>query len=473
MRYSVLLCCLLGATLSAQTFDVVIHGGRVIDPETKIDAIRDVGIRSGSIAAISETPLQGKTTIDATGLVVAPGFIDLHSHGQDDENYRYKAMDGVTTALELERGAYPVGAWYRAREGKALINFGASSGHLPARMSAMGDPPEFLPSQRAAKEVATAAEQKQTLEYLRLGLTEGGLGVGMGIAYVPAASKSEILDVFQLAGRFHAPVFVHMRAPGRKDPGVVESLQEMIADSIISGAPVHIVHVNSMSGPALPQALAMIDSAHKNGVDITTETYDYTAGNTRLDSAIFNPGWQEALEITYKDLLWVATGERLTAETFSTHRKEGGPVIVFSMKDADIDLAVSHPGVIIASDGWIDNGKGHPRGAGCFARVLSTYVLERKALTLMEAIRKMSLLPALRLEGISPAMHRKGRLQPGADADIAIFDPATIRDNATYQNPAQYSSGMRYVLVHGQLVVRDGELLTGVYPGTGVTARFF
>src|ERR1043165_7280019 len=128
---------------SSAEFDVVLANGRVMDPESHLDAVRYVGIRNGKIAAISTRPLRGRTVIDAKGLVIAPGFVDLHSHGQDDENYRYKARDGVTTALEMEVGAWPVDGWYKAREGKALVNFGASSGHIPARIAIMHDSGTF------------------------------------------------------------------------------------------------------------------------------------------------------------------------------------------------------------------------------------------------------------------------------------------------------------------------------------------
>src|ERR1700688_1673573 len=143
------LLSIIPSLLAAQTYDVVLQGGRVLDPESGLDAVRSVGIKGKTVAAISNRPIRGKIEIDAAGLVVAPGFIDLHSHGQTPENYRYKAMDGVTTALELEVGVSPVSEWYRAREGKALVNFGASSGHIPARMAVMHDSGEFLPRDAA------------------------------------------------------------------------------------------------------------------------------------------------------------------------------------------------------------------------------------------------------------------------------------------------------------------------------------
>jgi N-acyl-D-aspartate/D-glutamate deacylase len=461
------LFALFTTALYAQTYDVVLSNGRVMDPESGLDAVRNVGIRGHSIAAISQRPLQGRTTIDATGLVIAPGFIDLHSHGQDDENYRYKARDGVTTALELEVGVSPVAPWYAAREGKSLINFGATSGHIPARMAVMHDTGGLLPHDEAAHRRATLSEQRETLDLIRKGLDEKALGIGLGIAYVPTATHPEILDVIRIAADRKVPVFVHMRSPGAIEPGsVTESLQEMIADAAITGASIHVVHITSMANAQTGLMLEMIAGARKHGLDITTEAYPYTAGETRLDSAIFDGDWQHQLGVTYKDLQWVATGERLTAQTFAQYRKDGGFVIIHSIPEEAARQAMANPDVIIASDGMIFNGTGHPRGAGTYARVLGHYARDEKALTLMSAIRKMTILPANRLK-----LEQKGRLKLGADADITVFDPARVIDKATFEKPNQYSEGIPFVLVNGVLVVRDGKIVEGVKPGVGIKAR--
>ncbi|MBM3784327.1 MAG: amidohydrolase family protein [Acidobacteria bacterium] len=468
----VFLGALSASALVAQNrFDVAVNGGRVLDPESGLDGIRSLGIRNGMIAAISAAPLSAKKVIDAKGLVVSPGFIDLHSHGQSDENYRYKARDGVTTALELEVGVSPMKKWVDERRGKSLIHYGASIGHIPARMAAMDDTSEWLPAGPAATRAASDPEQVKTLELIRAGLRDGGVGIGMGIAYTPFASRSEILDVFRVAANAGVPIFVHMRAAGRKDPGMVDALQEMISDAAISGAAVHIVHLNSSSGKSFELGLSMVRGARARGVDVTTEAYPYIAGMTRLDSAIFNPGWREALEADFGDLLWIATGERLNAETFEKRRKEGGTVVAFTMREQDIELAMAAPDVMVASDGWITNGKGHPRAAGCYARVLAHYVRERKVCTLMDAVRKMSLLPAKRLEKFVPSMRKKGRIQVGAHADLAVFDAAKVQDKATYENPAQYSEGIPHVLVMGVPVVENSKLAEGVFPGQPVLGK--
>ncbi len=467
-----ILFALMAGVVSAQTYDIVLTGGRVMDPESGLDAVRNVGIRGHSIAAISAAPLRGTTVVDVKGLVVAPGFIDLHSHGQDDENYRYKAHDGVTTALELEVGVSPVGAWYAQREGKALINFGATAGHIPARIAVMHDPGTFLPTGPAAHRLATAEEMHATEDLIRRGLDEHALGIGIGIAYIPSATHPEILSIMRIAADRHVPCYVHIRSPGPLEPGsVTESIEEMIAGAAITGASVHIVHLTSMAMGQTGLAIEMIEGARKRGLDITTEAYPYTAGQTRLDSAVFDNGWQERMGITYKDLQWVATGERLTAESFARYRKEGGSVILHAIPEEAARQAVAHPDVMIASDGLLASGKGHPRGAGTYARVLGHYSRDEKIVPLMTALRKMTLLPARRLEAASPQMALKGRVKVGADADLTIFDPARVIDKATFEKPDQYSEGFAHVLVNGVFVIRDGKFVEHVTPGAAIRAR--
>jgi len=462
------LASIVSALLALQagaSYDIVIRNARVLDPATNLDAVRSIGISGKKIAALSADPLRGRIEIDASGLVAAPGFIDLHSHGQTPENYRYKAMDGVTTALELEVGVSPVGEWYKAREGRSLVHFGASAGHIPARMAVMKDSGGLLPRDAAMNRAATPDEQTAIEAIVRRDLDEGGVGMGMGITYTPTATRDEILGLFQLAARFRRPVFVHMRGGD-----VVASLQEVITDAAVTGAPLHVVHINSAATSRTPIALQMIDGARARGLDVTTEAYPYTASMTEIASAAYS-GWEQREPEFFSRLLWPATGERLTRESFATYRKQGGFVIQFGNTDDMVRAAIAHPAVMIASDGIIENGKGHPRGAGTFARVLGKYVREEKALSLMDAVRKASLMPAQRLEAFAPAMRQKGRLSAGADADIVVFDPGRVIDKATFENAAQYSEGFRDVLVEGTFVVRDGKLQEGVMPGQAIRAR--
>ena len=450
--------------LMAQQYDVVLANGRVMDPESGLDAVRNIGITGGRIAAISESPLQGRSVVDVRGLVVAPGFIDLHVHSHTPEAYGFKARDGVTTALELEVGVWPVRPWYAAREGKTLINFGATSGHIPATMAVLGDTSGLLPREETANHVATAAEVHKIRDDLRQGLDQGALGIGLGINYLPNASREEILDIFQLASDRKVPIFVHVRHGGPVEPGVEDAVQEVIADSAATGASLHVVHITSVGLRQTPTLLRMIRGARARGLDVTTEAYPYTAGMTDLGSAIFNPGWQEHQGgITYHDLQWAATGERLTEETFAKYRKQGGMVAIHSIPEEVVRLALADPMVMIASDSILANGKGHPRAAGTYARVLGRYVREQHVLTLMDALRKMTVMPADRIR--QPNL---GRIKVGADADITVFDPARVTDRATFEKPAQYSEGIPFVLVNGVFVVKNSEIVAGATPGRGV-----
>ena len=456
---------------SADSYDLVILNGRVIDPESRTDAIRNLGVSNGVIKAITTGKLDGRTVIDARGLIVSPGFIDLHEHGQDEDNYRFKAMDGVTTALELEVGTGDVDAWYAQRERKSLINYGVSAGHLAARMAAMHEPVTFLPTGAAARRPATDAEIDEMKQRLEQGLRRGAVAVGFGIQYTPNASRWEILEMFRVAARYGASCHVHMRHAGVKEPGSsIQALEEVISAAAITGAPLHVVHVQSTGGPATPKLLQIISEAKARKLDVATECYPYIAGMTDIKSAIFDEGWQQVFDIDYKDLQWAATGERLTKETFDKYRKTGGMVAVFSMTEEIVTAAIKSPLTMIASDGILENGKGHPRTAGTYSRVLGRYVREQGALSLMDALTKMTLMPAQRLEMRVPSMKKKGRIRIGADADLTIFDPQSIIDKSTFQDPAKYSEGIRFVVVNGVLVVKDGQLQPGVHPGRPVRA---
>ncbi len=476
-----IICCLFASLIvpsssfsnPREIYDIVIVNGRVIDPESGLDAVRNVGVSAGTIKAVTANRLSGRTMIDAKGLIVSPGFIDLHQHGQNEENYRFKVMDGVTTALELEVGTGDVDGWYAEREGKATINYGVSIGHLAARMAAMHDPIEFLPSGEAARRAATDAEIAEMKAQLEHGLQRGAVAVGFGIQYVPHASHWEILEMFRVAAQFGASCHVHLRNAGLKEPASsTQALEEVIAAATITGAPLHVVHIQSTGGKATPKLLQMIAEARSRKLDITTECYPYIAGMTDIKSAIFNEGWQEVFGIDYRDLQWAATGERLTKESFERYRKVGGFVAMFSMTEEIVETAVKNPLTMIASDGILEKGKGHPRTAGTYTRVLGKYVRERAVLSLMDALRKMTLMPAQRLERRVPSMKNKGRIRVGADADLVVYDAQHVIDRSTYDEPAKYAEGMKYVLVNGVVVVKEGQLQTGVHPGRPVRAPY-
>jgi dihydroorotase len=479
----------LAVPASSQELDLVLAGGRVMDPASGLDAVRHLGIRGGRVVAVSETPLTGRTAIDVSGLVVAPGFVDLHAHGQNDASNRLQAADGVTTALELEIGVWPVGPWLESRRGSALLNYGATAGHLPARAKLMHGvdaghtslPTEAAreamraagPSPDYSHKAATPEEIERLGGLIERGLDEGGLGVGMGITYTPAATHAEILHVFGVAAKRKVPVFVHLRANQSFSDrrSAVGPFQEVIADAAATGASLHVVHLNSTADEEARVCLEMIRGARARGLDVTTESYPYTAGSTRLESALFDD-WGALNEERYDRLQWIATGERLTKETFEKYRKQGGWVIIHGRSEETMEWIVAQPDVMVASDGipFID-GVSHPRGAGTFSRILGHYVRERGALSLMDALAKMTIQPARRLEAVSPAMARKGRIETGADADLTVFDPSTVLDRSTYESPALPSAGIVHVLVGGTFVVRDGAVVDGVYPGQPIVGE--
>ena len=453
------------------TYDLVIRGGRVIDPESGLDAIKNVGVRGGRIGTLTDAPLEGDLVIDAEGLVVAPGFIDLHSHGQDAENYEVQARDGVTTALELEVGAGDIDSWYEIRSGTSLVNFGASVGHIPVRIQVMDDPGDFLPVADAAYREATADELGRIKEGVELGLRRGALAVGFGLDYTRGCSRWEVIEVFRIAAKYGAPCHVHIRGKGHQDPmSSIEAAGEVIAASAVTGAPLHIVHIQSTGMHATGNTLAMIRGARERGLDVTTECYPYSAGMTAIDSALFSEGWQQKYGISYDSLQWAETGERLTSSTFAEYRETGGMVIVHSTPQDAVDTAVTSPLCAIATDGFLRGGKGHPRTAGTYSLILGRYVRERGLLSLSDALSKCSLMPAQRLQDRSPAFAKKGRIGRGTDADIVVFNPDTVIDNSTYEDPSLPPTGIEHVIVGGTQVVEASEVVEGVSPGQGIRA---
>ncbi|HWZ83511.1 MAG TPA: amidohydrolase family protein [Terriglobales bacterium] len=480
MRFlSVCALVLLSSLAQAQQYDLVIEGGRVLDPESGLDAVRNVGIVGGKIVRISSDPLKGKKSIAARGLVVAPGFIDLHQHGQELESQRVKAFDGVTTALELEIGVPDVAAFLHSKQGHSLINYGTAASHLAARAEAFGAPlaaastthagiPEILPKSGPATDQHATAEQMEAIKKkLRSELDAGALAVGMGIQYSPGATRQEVIETFRLAADRRVPVYTHMRSAGRVEPGsAIEALGEVIGAAAISGASLHVVHLNSTCLRDSVECLTMIEGARARGLDVTTEAYPYIAGMTALNSALFNPGWQEKLGIGYNDLVLPDTGEHLTKSRFDElhNSPTSQSVLIYANTQEMVDQVIPNPLIMIASDG----AQGHPRNAGTYARVLAQYVREKKTLTLMEAVRKMTLMPASVLERSTPAARAKGRLKEGADADVVVFDPQTIADRSTYQAPMEPSVGVRYLVVGGTVLIDQGKMLADVFPGRAI-----
>lgn len=466
-RIAFLLIVLAGPLLAQAPFEVVVRGGTVIDPESALNSVRDIGIVAGRIVAISEERLERSRVIDASGLIVAPGFIDLHQHGQSLENYEAQVRDGITTSLELEIGVEDIDAWYQDRQGKALTNYGASISHPYSRQMAMLGRNPGLAGDALAQEL-TDGQMHRLRRRIEQGLEQGAVAVGFGLAYTPGATREEIVEMFRIATRFDASCHVHMRT----DHSTFSNLEEVIGAAHETGAQAHVVHLNSSARDRVLDYLALIEKAQASGIDITTEAYPYNRGSTLIQSHLFNE-WQDYTDEELAQFIWVRTGETLTRETFPERRRMGGTIILPPLyKQASVRHAIASPLVMIASDGmWLSGGRAHPRSFGTFSRVLGRFVREQGALTLAEAIRKMTLMPARRLERRVPAMRNKGRLRPGADADIVVFDPDTVIDRGTYSDPAQSPAGIHYVFVNGVLVLENGQLIDDARPGRAVRAE--
>jgi N-acyl-D-aspartate/D-glutamate deacylase len=444
-------------------YDRVILGGQVIDPASNLDAVRNVGLLDGRIAVITTEAVRGRDTIDVRGLIVAPGFIDLHSHGTTPETYRMQSLDGVTTTLELELGTSDVDAWYRERSAGERINYGVSIGHIKVRMAVMHDSGTFMPVSDGAYRVASPAQIGEIAKLIEIGLSEGAVDIGAGFPYTPAAKRDELLAVFRIAAKRKTPVHVHIT------PGVA-GLKEALSLARETNAPLHVAHINSSALAETPVMLEMIKDARARGHDVTTEAYPYAAGMTEIQSATIQDIYRDAPDTRLAELEWPQTGERLNRESFERYSGIGGPIVVHTNTEQMVAAAITNPLTIIASDAYWQNGMGHPRTTGTYSKVLGRYVREAHSLSLMEAIRKMTLMPAQRLEAQVPAMRQKGRLQVGADADITIFDAARVFDRSTYREPSLSPVGIQHVIVNGVSVVANGQAVEGVAPGTPVRA---
>lgn len=502
--------CLPSSGIS-QEYDVVILNGRVMDPETNFDQMRNIGVRAGKIATISSDAITGVQTIDATGHVVAPGFIDGHVHIVDSPLGQKGALrDGVTTTLDLEAGAYPVDQWYDQLEGKSQTNYGASVSVVGARTAVFR--PNFKSSGNGVADVmldpkgmgsdwvvriATPDERENILDIVEHGLKRGGLGVGPPAGYMTDGfSSEELLGIQKLVGKFGRFTHVHTRFSSQISPtSAILAFQEAIAPSIAYGGGVIIAHFTAQALAQTDASITYIEDLRARGIPVVLEVYPYNfgaAGNGVQADYLKPDNFQKNMGRSYEDIIDTATGKPLTKASYDKMVKDdpGHPVLFYNATEKDNLTGIGHPDVLIGCDcfpfndprtgamitdwdtPWTDVTT-HPRTVGAHAKVLRLTREQKIDVTLMQAISKMSYQYAnfLQQNGVAQ-MAFKGRLQVGADADITIFDPATVTDNSTLETGknAAPSTGIPYVLVNGVIVVKESKVLKDVFAGRPVRA---
>jgi N-acyl-D-aspartate/D-glutamate deacylase len=484
---------------------IVLRGGRVVDPETGLDSVRDVALAGGRIAEVGAALPAAAAEVDVSGLVVTAGFIDLHSHVNTIAGLRLQALDGVTTALELEAGVTPVADAYRraATEGRP-VNYGFATSWALARMEAVaGVVPDgtlraFLANigTPAWQRPANPAQVAAMLARLSGDLADGALGIGVLIGYAPQTSLDEYLQVARLAAEAGVPTYTHARDMIEMVPGgLIDGAEEIVRAAGETGAHMHYCHVNSTSQRHVDRVLGLVGRAQAAGARVTTEAYPYGSGMTGIGAAFLAPERLGERGLTPSSLTFAPTGERIASEARLRELRQADPggLVIIELLDendpADRELlmrSLTFPGAVVASDAmpltWTGPEPGpldwplpptaitHPRTAGTFCRALRLLTRDG-GLGLGEALAKCSLRPAQILAGHVPAMRRKGRLQAGCDADIVVFDPATVSDRSSYTDSTRASEGIRHVLVNGAFVVKNADIVADAQPGQAIRAE--
>ncbi|MCA0943833.1 amidohydrolase family protein [Salipiger pacificus] len=490
---------------------ILITGGCLIDPANAVEGEADVLIEDGRIVAVGSNIGTADETIDATGLIVAPGFIDLHAHGQSIPADRMQAFDGVTTTLDLEAGVSDVSPWYDhwGRTGRVL-NYGTAVNWAFTRIGAMTgfsteDAREkslevlgnAMADRRWMENVANERELADILARLDHGLNEGALGVGILNGYAPGAGVQEMTEVCRVAKRHEVPTFTHIAFMSQLDPeSAAEAYIRLIGYAGATGAHMHICHFGSSSKTDIERCRDLVLQAQERGLPITLESHPYGVGSTVLAAAFFSEENFEARHgVGYDSVQRMSDGHRFSTrdELLAAQAQEPSSLVLWHLLDIEnsahhrklLDMAVLYPGGAIASDAmpWTladgstytgdawplpEDAFAHPRSSGCFTRFIREWVRERKTLSLSEAIRKCSAIPAEIMSAGTPAMRNKGRLSPGADADLVIFDFDRLTDRADFTSMNRPAEGVRHLVVSGQLLIRDGILDAEARPGTPV-----
>lgn len=448
------------------TYDIVIKGGTIYNPSTNHELENcNIGIIGSKVEKISKSQLKGETEIDARGLVVSPGFVDLISYDPNHVGIDFKVMDGVTSNLAMHGGTEDPTSWYRAWDNNGVItNFGASTFITRLRWPIIG--------QGIDNEMTIQEDIDKLLAETRKCLENGTLGISFSFEYIPGI-KNEIKPLLELAAEYDVPTFYHLRYSDEERG--LEGIEEVIKYGKETGAIIHIMHINSTGGTfVMDKALDMVSKARDEGLDITSCFYPYNYWATYIDSARFRPGWREKFKIDYEDLQIAATDIRITEETFEKYRQENLLVAAHgSMPEDELIMLLKDPYTMIGSDTIIvSSHNNHPRGAGTYSRVFGKYVREEGVLSIMDAIKKVSYFPAVRMESAAPSMKYKGRIETDSDADITIFNPDTIIDKSTVQAPGTASEGVEYVLVNGVIVKDKDGIVKGEKPGKPIQSYF-
>lgn len=481
---------------NGEDYDLVILNGRVMDPETMLDAKRNVGVKEGTIVAITTESISGKQVIDAEGLVVAPGFIDTHNHWSRPLGYKILLRDGVTTAMDLEAGVYGnrVDEWYRMHAGRAQVNYGTGSGHEFARNKVTeGLPDEDLldapysvvrargAGMKWADEVLSLEKGNRMLAIVDEGLRQGAVAVASTVGYFPGATAREMFEVQRVGARYGRPTSVHLRYTPGTATTEANGAQEILANAVALKAPAVINHFNNPGWQLVQELLVRLRA---NGHNVWGEVYPYAAGQTTINAAFVRPeNWVEKLGNRYeKTMQDPISGMFYTDETYKKVLAEAPStqIVLYKMSPESIPDWVRLPGVVYASDammmpgGWHDPPhwetpyedipNTHPRLAGTHGTCFR--IAREHGIPLMQVIAASSYNAAKYLgdTGLT-AMQKRGRIQEGMVADITILDPNKVKDNSTYAKGTLPSTGFPYVIINGTLVVQDSEVLKDVFPG--------